>query len=226
MPLQPKGPTLIPPIKKPSAQVEVIRPFGPTIAKTKIPQSLVDSLNSHCDSWIKDKELRTSLNHGSTLAGNVTEELKISEEFLADGKLVKFLEDSVRYWIESSIGKRIKKFELMSAWIVRQFQHEYNPVHTHSGHISGVGYLKVPNSFGDTYQKNKTSNKNGHIQFIHGNRMFLCNGTKTVLPKVGDFYLFPNYLYHTVYPFISNEERRSFSFNAYIDEGIYNVHGD
>ena len=35
MPLQPKGPTLIPPIKKPSVQVEVIRPFGPTIAKTK-----------------------------------------------------------------------------------------------------------------------------------------------------------------------------------------------
>ena len=30
---------------------------------------------------------------------------------------------------------------------------------------------------------------------------------------------------HTVYPFAdSEEERRSISFNAYIDEGIYNVY--
>ena len=37
MPLQPKGPTLIPPIKKPSVQVEVIRPFGPNNSKNKNP---------------------------------------------------------------------------------------------------------------------------------------------------------------------------------------------
>ena len=37
--------------------------------------------------------------------------------------------------------------------------------------------------------------------------------------KVGDFYLFPNYMMHAVYPFAdTNEERRSVSFNAKIDE--------
>ena len=41
--------------------------------------------------------------------------------------------------------------------------------------------------------------------------------------KVGDVILFPNYLMHTAYPFTSNGERRSFSFNAEIDNNIANV---
>ncbi len=32
-------------------------------------------------------------------------------------------------------------------------------------------------------------------------------------PKVRDFYLFPSYLMHTVYPFKTPGERRSFSLN-------------
>ena len=47
----------------------------------------------------------------------------------------------------------------------------------------------------------------------------------SINPKVGEFWLFPNYLMHTVYPFYGNEERRSVSFNANIDKEIYNVFG-
>ena len=39
---------------------------------------------------------------------------------------------------------KITKFNLIDSWVVRQFKNEYNPIHWHSGHISGVGYLKVP----------------------------------------------------------------------------------
>ena len=55
--------------------------------------------------------------------------------------------------------------------------------------------------------------------------MFLCESTLNIIPEVGDFYFFPNYLMHTVFPFKdSNEERRSISFNAKIDDEIYNVY--
>ena len=47
------------------------------------------------------------------------------------------------------------KCTITESWIVRQFQNEYNPLHLHSGHISGVGYLKVPKNMGETFQKNK-----------------------------------------------------------------------
>ena len=56
--------------------------------------------------------------------------------------------------------------------------------------------------------------------------MFLSHSTLDIEPKVGEFYFFPNYLMHTVFPFKdSNEERRSISFNAEIDDEIYNVYG-
>ena len=53
--------------------------------------------------------------------------------------------------------------------------------------------------------------------------MFLSESIHNHKPKVGDVIIFPNYLMHTVYPFNSNGERRSFSFNVEIDSNIANV---
>ena len=112
--------------------------------------------------------------------------------------------------------------------MVRQYQNEYNPVHWHNGHISGAGFLKVPKNLGDFSQKDKKSGrayKGGNLNFIHGSKMFLSESVISVKPEVGDFYFFPNYLMHTVYPFKeTHEERRSISFNAEIDQNIYDVY--
>ncbi|MDB4185584.1 2OG-Fe(II) oxygenase family protein, partial [Candidatus Pelagibacter sp.] len=68
-------------------------------------------------------------------------------------------------------------------------------------------------------------NQNGKLSLIHGSKMFLSDSTFNIIPKVGDFYFFPNYLMHTVYPFSNtSDERRSISFNAFIDESIYNIY--
>ena len=76
------------------------------------------------------------------------------------------------------------------------------------------------------YRKLKKENRNGRIAFIHGSRQFTSNSKFKIIPKVGDFYFFPNYLMHHVYPFKdSKEERRSISFNAKIDDNIYDVYG-
>ena len=54
--------------------------------------------------------------------------------------------------------------------------------------------------------------------------MFLSNSIHTIVPKVGDFYFFPNYMMHVVYPFKNtDEERRSISFNANIDKKIFEI---
>ena len=44
-------------------QIQVSRPFGPTIAKVKIPQELIDTLNNYVDKIIIDekKNKRTQL---------------------------------------------------------------------------------------------------------------------------------------------------------------------
>ena len=129
-----------------------------------------------------------------------------------------FLTKICAQWIKNENGKELKNFKIIKSWIVRQFKNEYNPAHFHSGHISGVGYLKVPSSLGNTSQKNKRINHNGRLELIECSPKLLCKGNYIVKPEVGDFYLFPAYLLHTVYPFVdSDDERRSVSFNATLD---------
>jgi hypothetical protein len=204
--------------------IKVIRPFGPSIARIKMPDMLVDNLNNYIDKIITDKNKSKVLDHGHKLAGNVSQELKLENDFVTSSGFHKFLGSSVTSWIKLSENKDIKEFKLIRSWVVRQFQNEYNPVHWHGGHISGVGYLKVPSTYGKGFQEKEKGHNNGQIDLIHGSRQFLSASDFLITPEVGYFYFFPHYLMHTVYPFNStNEERRSVSFNAYIDEKIFNV---
>ena len=204
-------------------KIEVLAPFGPRVAKTEIPKNLVDKINHFIDKVAQDNILNKLYNHGKDLAGQVSQEFFLPDEIINDG-LSKFLFDATKAYIIGSTKKEIKKFEIAKVWVVRQFKGEYNPVHWHGGHISGVGYLKLPNTFGNSVQSGKKENPNGTINFLHGAKQFLSNSIYQKIPEVGHFYLFPNYLMHTVYPFNEEGERRSISFNAIIDSDIYEVY--
>jgi hypothetical protein len=201
-----------------------IRPFGPAICKVTMPEEIINNLNNYVDQIINNEKKSKVLDHGKNLAGNVQQEFALEEEFVKKSKWGNFLSACAKTWIKQTLNQEITKFQLISTWIVRQFQNDYNPIHTHGGHLSGVGYLKLPKNFGEYHQKTKVNNQNGKLALVHGSKMFMQESTYTVTPKVGDFYFFPNYLMHTVYPFSgTNEERRSVSFNATIDDNIFNV---
>ena len=207
-------------------QIQNAKPFGPSIAKANIPDEMIKKLNDYVDNVIKDEKKSIAQNHGNKLAGQVTQEFILDRPFCETSGWLEFLGKCVSTWVEKSSGLPVKNFSLRDSWVVRQFKNEYNPTHWHSGHISGVGYLKVPENFGSSPQSNKKTNPNGKLELIHGSKQFLSNSLFKVTPKVGEFYFFPNYLMHTVYPFKdSDEERRSISFNADIDENVYNVYG-
>ena len=201
------------------------KPFGPSIGQTLIPEDLVNKINNYIDELIKDDERAKKQNVGKILAGNVSQEFDIDPQFAMKCGWIEFLSKECGHWIKQSTGKNMKKFTLIGSWVVRQFQNEYNPVHYHNGHISGAGFLKLPKSFGDYIQKEGKKEKGylgGTLNLIHGQRSFLSNSIFTIKPEVGDFYFFPHYLMHTVYPFRgTDEERRSISFNAMIDPEIF-----
>ena len=198
---------------------EIIKPFGPSIVKIKIPDEIIKEMNFFVDGIIKDKERLEKFNEGPKLAGNVYQEFLLDTDFMKKIKWGDFLGSACNDWVWREKNLTLKSFQIIKSWIVRQFKYEYNPIHYHSGHISGVGYLKVPNNLGETSQKNKKVNNNGKLILIDGSKKLFSSPTYTITPKVGDFYLFPSYLMHTVYPFSnSDEERRSVSFNARIDE--------
>ena len=205
-------------------KLNIIRPFGPAIAKVKMPEKIINALNDHVDKIVNNEELSKKFDNGKYLAGNVKQELSLSKEISEESGWSSFLANSTRAWIKFCIGKNITEFHINNSWVVRQFSNEYNPVHWHSGHISGAGFLKVPSTFGETFQKDK-KNLNGKLSLIHGQRAFMSDAQYKITPEVGDFYIFPHYLMHTVYPFKdTDEERRSISFNAVVDEKIFDVH--
>ena len=204
-----------------------LRVLGPAVLRVKIPDKIIEKLNEYIDNTIKNKSKAEKLNYGEKLVGDVTQEFLLELEFVKSSGWLDFLGNCSKIYTELNEGKKISKFNLLDTWVVRQFKNEYNPTHWHGGHISGAGFLKVPKILGDSVQKKKDINyRGGNLQLIHGSRMFTCPSTYNIVPEVGDFYLFPNYLMHTVFPFKgTDEERRSISFNATIDDEIYNVYG-
>jgi uncharacterized protein (TIGR02466 family) len=189
-----------------------IRPFGPSIGKTKISKNFFDVLNKEFDTKSKSKKI----DYSSKLASQIKKELKISETFIKKN-LEKELKNNIIKFLSNEKIKKIKEIKILNLWVVRQFKGEYNPVHYHEGDLSGVGYLKLPkNMTNNKMVKNKKIKTNGTIDFINGQRNFLSKSIHNVIPKIRDLIIFPNYLMHTAYPFNIEGERRSFSFNAKI----------
>ena len=187
-----------------------IKPFGPSIGKTKISNKFFDKLNKEFDVKSKSKKV----DYSSKLASQIKNELKISDTFIKQ-HLEKELKINIKKFLSNENVRNIKEIKILNLWVVRQFKGEYNPVHYHEGDLSGVGYLRLPKGMTrNKMVKNKKLKTNGTIEFINGQKGFLSKSIHNVKPKIRELLIFPNYLMHTAYPFNIEGERRSFSFNA------------
>ena len=211
-----------------------IRPFGPPILKFRLPPNIVNDLNEFIDNSDHD-QLVEALDYSEKLVGKVTSELWIPPRLLAREATWGFFSAAVNAFVEAydqrydSIhmngnGERYfdkekgqhLEAELQSAWFVRSLAGDYNPVHLHPDiHLSSVGYLKLPDWEEEMAMDaaDHSGRTNGCLQFQHGSANFFVRNTYTVVPEVGDFYIFPAWLPHCAYPFRSAGERRSFSIN-------------
>ena len=189
-----------------------IKPFGPSIGKTKISNKFFNKLNKEFD----DKSKSKKIDYSSKLASQIKNEIKISNKFIKQN-LEKELKINIKKFLSKEGIKNIKEIKILNLWVVRQFKGEYNPIHYHEGDLSGVGYLKLPkNMINNKMVKNKKLKTNGTIDFINGQKGFLSKSIYNVVPKIKELIIFPNYLMHTAYPFNIEGERRSFSFNVKI----------
>ena len=190
-----------------------IKPFGPSIGKTRISKKFFDILNKE----FNEKSKSTKIDYSSKLASQIKNELKISDKFIKK-YLNKELKKNIMKFLSNEKIHKIKEIKILNLWVVRQYKGEYNPIHYHEGDLSGVGYLKLPKGMTNNKMvKNKKIKTNGTIDFINGQRGFLSKSIYNVVPKIKELIIFPNYLMHTAYPFNIEGERRSFSFNAKIN---------
>ena len=200
--------------------MKIIKPFGPTLAKVKIPKNIINKINLEVDKIINSKKLTKKNDYSKRVVGQVYQEIRLPDKF-TNKVIKKFITKNISSYVKKSINQKINNVKIKNFWVVRQFKNEYNPIHFHDGDISGVGYLKIPKNLTKNKKKIKT---NGTIDFINGQKSFLSNSIHNHVPKVGDMIIFPNYLMHTAYPFLV--ERRSFSFNLEVDKKISKIFND
>jgi len=101
--------------------------------------------------------------------------------------------------------------QLIDVWLNVQRAGDYNPTHTHGGSFSGVLFLKVPPQI-------QATSFDGQL-CLHGPEEWHIQSFRTgmahyLLPRPGDFYLFPAWQPHSVAPFRGEGERWSIAFNV------------
>ncbi len=207
-------------------EFRVEKHFGPFFASCLLPQDAVDSMLKMSDEILSDK---LSESHGQSLAGVIDKEVKVYKSDMEKAGVDQLIESCVKSYVvhcakQHGFFAESNTFQsqINSAWIVSQYENEYNPMHNHTGcDISAVIYLKVPDVKGrrNLESKKGKQDNDGDISFVHsaiGNRNFdvFEKGVITLTPQPGLLVMFPSYLIHTVYPFIGEGERRCLPFNA------------
>jgi len=218
-------------------ECQIIRPFGPCIVQAHIPEQVQADL---IDIFERSDE---APDHSMNLAGNMVTEFTINEQvlpgdkgqrfvqMLADGSAELYKYSKMVHWentkrtatdkhceiVESRIDNMNLSCVIHQSWGNKSVAGDWNPTHTHTGMISGVGYLKLPDNIEQEWESEDHDPSAGMIQFLYGGTHALSTHTLRLKPEVGVIYFFPAWLMHEVYPFRSAGERWSFSFNTSIE---------
>jgi uncharacterized protein (TIGR02466 family) len=127
-----------------------------------------------------------------------------------------FLKDSTRDYIQSNLIAHVKQYinttdvSLRNQWINIQAHDGYLPTHKHTGNISYVIYMKIPDYLKNYKDKlpNDIKYAEGAIQFNYGHETSLFPCSTTVHPQEKMILMFPSELQHYVYPFRDRESLR------------------
>ena len=204
-------------------EFQLLKPFGPFIGMFDMPDEIVQALIKKSDEILED---RNRIDWGNNLVGQISEEPWISNEDLDEIGALKYLEGMLHNYVWNSLtadGVELENLEchLDHAWVVSQYENEYNPVHFHTYcDLSSVLYLKIPPF--DERAKNKELpdykyTRDGMIEFIYKTACpsGMEKGSMSFTPAPGKLVIFPSNLLHTVYPFRGDGERRSIAFNSH-----------
>ena len=175
----------------------------------------------------KFKSLKSGEDYRNNLAGHIQDEKALNKDKVFE-LILPYLNSYVQGYFEYRGVPLATGFELLTTWVNRQNKHEFNPPHTHSGHLSFVIYTEIPDGLDKECKESVSSSPGpGCITFdfnLPGSNMQkLFLQTHSHLPEIGDMFIFPAGLPHWVYPFNKTEgERVSISGNIKLKD-IENV---
>ena len=196
---------------------------GPQIMKTKVSVDLVDLLLKKGEESIK-KNL--SANH--LLAGVIKKEFRFEDLDDWFSPLIQpHLSDYINWSIERQgailnpgvfkLPSRLNT-SVIDLWINYQQKNEYNPPHIHSGSLSFVIWLQIP----EELKKEPPLLGNqiaGSFVVSHGESQAFSRNSISFLPEVADMIIFPAYCEHYVHQFKSDVTRISAAGNILVEMG-------
>ena len=199
--------------------------WGPYVLEATVEKEFVDILLE------KGKESREkNLDATRDLAGALEHEYyydDVDDWFFSRMKpfINVYIDGAISYmgktlWSKTPNLSTITRWELIRLWINFQQAKEYNPPHDHSGDLSFVIYLQVPDEIKEENERTKGKQRNegpGMICFDYGQKMPFSIDKQYRLPLPGDIFIFPAWLMHHVHSFQSNVERISVSGNIFFN---------
>ena len=201
-------------------------PIGQYILKYTTPPEFVEEFNKTFDNR-KKLQLQTA---NKKLVGKIKDEFTLYDSHQdSEHTRCDHLSPESYKWFMSVFKDYLDTFSpykvginLSFVWVNEMKANEYYPVHYHSSPISFMGLssvliLKLPKTRGKEYSPGTpgSPSTNGALEFI-GNNMGQFSKI-SMMPNlaVGDMYIFPYDLRHTVYPFNgTNDKRRTLAANA------------
>tara|TARA_Y100000004_G_scaffold64912_1_gene72836 strand:+ start:438 stop:1214 length:777 start_codon:yes stop_codon:yes gene_type:complete len=201
--------------------------FGPTIYIGQMDPVIIEQIK---DVGNKARQDPKRYDMRKQLAGNLSEEynLKLLVQDNDDPIYQEIKKHCARYICGAEHGMAeyqsdhyIKNIEMESMWINYQKQYEWQPEHSHSGHLSFVLYCQIPNSLREEEQhptQQGNSPMSGAITLSYGEDNTYNTTVKHIMPETGDIIVFPNWLRHYVYPFVSDVERIAVAGNVFTDK--------
>ena len=202
----------------------VKRPFSPPIYISSLTDEFVTLLQT-----VARQSKQSGDNIGNRSLGNLDSQ---HEAVFIDNQVELFLNNitpHIRNCVDEFDVKRNIVFNNSSKdgnityhlaggpWINFQGPAEFNPLHAHPGMLAAVLYIDIPECI-EAENKgvaNSIRPSAGMIEFISGSDGLWWESVYSHRPKTGDLIIFPASLKHVVYPFKSDAERVSMSFNVY-----------
>ena len=202
---------------------ECFVPFGPLVYKGDVTGDFLDYLNKHLDSVRLDTtEVRDKLvgnieaqkaapypqrefmqfvkPHVHNYLKGCYEREVATDRCIKDGKNSDRFLDPDNHKLSFNLGD--------GPWVNFSAMNEFNPIHNHNGIISAVLFIDIPEALKEERDTNGfIAETVGCLDIVHAQQHAVIH------PKTGNLYMFPAYLWHLVYPYHSDIERISMSFN-------------
>jgi len=177
-----------------------------------------------------EKAKENPVRHNQELAGNISKSLELEDKdnwfynTILDLLIDKFMENYPTYADGIGILTENPPLCLDKFWVNFQKQHEFNPLHNHSGVFSFVIWVKIPTDWREQHalpiSANSNAPKASDFDFQYTTMLGDIGRYTYSLDKTleGGMLFFPAKLMHTVYPFYNcDKERVSISGNFLYD---------